>query len=355
MKQILFLIFLFTTCTIFGQGTLEIKKTEINLKNLKADTQPFTQVYRLKNTGNQPVIINRVSPMTSMLKADWSKEPVVPGKTAEVRLTFTPTQMPENFSFRTLVYSNASNNRLELTLAGNITDNPEKPYLLYKYDLDGLKFKTTNINLNKVYTWEVRTDTVYFYNTRQETVHMGVRYKPNHINAIFKPEEVTPGQKGAIIITYNAPQKNDFGYNYESLVLSVNHSKDYKNRLSITANLVEDFSKLSKKEMANAPVASFDKKEISFGNIKPGEKANCDFVLTNTGKSTLFIRKTKASCGCTAVTLGEKTLEPGKTTTIRATFDSTGKSGRQIKSITVITNDPHTPEVNLTIDGNIAK
>ena len=71
------------------------------------------------------------------------------------------------------------------------------------------------------------------------------------------------------------------------------------------------------------------------------------------GKSILFIRKTKASCGCTAVTLGQKEIQPGQSTTIRATFDSTGKSGRQYKSITVITNDPSQPENTLTISGNV--
>ena len=76
--------------------------------------------------------------------------------------------------------------------------------------------------------------------------------------------------------------------------------------------------------------------------------------MKNNGKSDLIIRKTKASCGCTAVTMGETILSPGQSTTIRATFDSTGKSGRQYKSITVITNDPQHPETLLTITGNIA-
>ncbi len=40
-------------------------------------------------------------------------------------------------------------------------------------------------------------------------------------------------------------------------------------------------------------------------------------------KSDLIIRKTKPGCGCTAITLGESTIAPGMSTTIRATFDST--------------------------------
>ena len=116
---------------------------------------------------------------------------------------------------------------------------------------------------------------------------------------------------------------------------------------------MEDFSKLSKQDRQNAPLAHFDKKEVSFGELKQGERANCDFTLTNKGKSNLYVRKTRASCGCTAVTLGENTIAPGKSTVIRVTFNSTGKSGRQYKSITVITNDPANPEMILNVNGNI--
>lgn len=349
----LLIISLILSTGLFAQGQIEFKNKKVTLKNLKADEQPVTEKFQVKNTGNQPVIITRISPMTSQIKADWNREPIAPGKSGEVRLTFTPQNMPETFDYKVLVYSNARNNREELVISGNIIDNPAKPTLLYKHNMDGLKFKNGNIALNKIYSWQVLADTIYYYNTRPEAVTLGIQYKPAHIGASFVPEKVEPGKKGAIIVTFDAPKKNDYGYNYESLILSVNNSKDYKNRLTITSNIVEDFSKLSKRELANAPVASFEKTEINFGEIKKGDKTNCDFKLTNTGKSTLFIRKTKASCGCTAITLGNKAIEPGQTIPIRATFDSTGKSGRQYKTVTVITNDPQKPEILLNLNGNV--
>jgi hypothetical protein len=92
--------------------------------------------------------------------------------------------------------------------------------------------------------------------------------------------------------------------------LSVNGSKEYSNRLSVTAELSEDFSKLSPKDKANAPIAQFDKKECNFGEIKQGEKTSCDFTLTNAGKSILFIRKTKASCGVLPLPWDKKKFSP---------------------------------------------
>ena len=355
MKSVFILsVILFHCSLLFAQGNLEIKNPVLDLKQIKADTQARTESYKIKNTGNQPVIITRVTPMASQFKADWDRAPIPPGKSAEIRITFTSANLvQEKFNYKIIVFSNAKNKRLELSITGHVIDNPEQPELLYKQKIDGLKFKSSHIGLNNIYTWQTVCDTVYFINSRPEPVKLGIQYKPSHIEATFIPSKVEPGQKGALVIQYNAAMKNDYGYSYESLVFSINNARNYADRLTITAALLEDFSKLSKKELANAPVASFEKKEFNFGEIKKGEKANCDFTLTNTGKNPLYIRKTKASCGCTAVTLGNKTLEPGEKTVIRATFDSAGKSGRQYKTVTIITNDPKNPETILTINGTV--
>lgn len=354
MKLFLSLICLaFLTLNSFGQGAIEIETPQIVLNNLMVDDQPQKAIFTVRNSGDQPIILTRVTPMASHIKADWKREPIAPGKKGNITLTYTSSKFPENFNYKILIYSNARNNRAEAELTGNLIDNPDKLLLSYKYDLNGLAFKNPNVNFGKVYTWQKISDTISFINTRKEPVKLSVQYQPAHLQTCFVPEELEPGQKGSVIVTYDAPKKNDYGYNYESIIISINNSRDYKTRLSVSINLQEDFSKLDKKQLARAPIASFKQKDINFGEIKKGEKANCDFELTNTGKSDLMIRKTKASCGCTAVTLGDKTLSPGQSTTIRATFDSAGKSGRQYKTITVITNDPLDPEIQLNIQGNI--
>jgi hypothetical protein len=48
-------------------------------------------------------------------------------------------------------------------------------------------------------------------------------------------------------------------------------------------------------------------------------------------------------------------VEPGETTRIKATFNTTGKMGQQHKTITVITNDPKRSNVTLTLQGEVLK
>ena len=80
---------------------------------------------------------------------------------------------------------------------------------------------------------------------------------------------------------------------------------------------------------------------------------NTEFVFQNVGKSELVIRKTKASCGCTATQPDKTVLQPGDSARIKVTFNSSGKQGNESKSITVISNDPYGSSQNLTISANI--
>jgi len=72
------------------------------------------------------------------------------------------------------------------------------------------------------------------------------------------------------------------------------------------------------------------------------------YKFKNTGKSDLYIRKTHSSCGCTAVTSTSTPIKPGETGEIKATFNTSHKQNKQIKTITVITNCPE-PKYNKVV------
>lgn len=355
MRFLLTLFLCLSLCTGLSAqpGAFSFETKEQMLKNLKADDIPTEVVYKFKNTGKQPILISRIVPNIPRLKVDWEKSPIAPGASSEIRVSFSTLEMPETFQYNINIYSNAREPREQIRIGANITDNPDKPALLYKYDLDGIKFKTASINLNNIYADQIARDTICFFNTRQEAVRVSAKYVPSHIKLEFMPQEVKAGEKGTLLLTYDPIGKNDYGYTFDNIILNFNEDASYRNRLSVSAKIVENFSKLTPEELANAPRVSLDKKEAEFGKIKQGEKVDIDFTIRNTGKSGLIIRKTKTSCGCTAVTLGENTIAPGQSTTIRVSFNSAGKLGRQYKTVTVITNDPENPETQINITGDI--
>ncbi len=101
------------------------------------------------------------------------------------------------------------------------------------------------------------------------------------------------------------------------------------------------------------PKIFFEVPNFDFGKIYKGSKIEHVFKFENKGNNTLEIKKVKPSCGCTAVILSNNTIPPGKTGEIKSTFNSGNYRGKIKKTISVLSNDPDTPNHKLTISGEI--
>ncbi len=82
----------------------------------------------------------------------------------------------------------------------------------------------------------------------------------------------------------------------------------------------------------------FDKTEHDFGKIRAGEKVTYRFKFRNTGALPLQITDVKPSCGCTASDYTRTPVAPGAEGFIEVVFDSEGRSGTQMKTVTVYAN-----------------
>jgi len=120
------------------------------------------------------------------------------------------------------------------------------------------------------------------------------------------------------------------------------------------AEAIHDNDKVSDiSDSVQGPAIFFEKPDFNFGQIFKGQKIEHIYEFENRGKDILDIRKVKTSCGCTAAILTNKTIAPGKTGAIKATFNSGKLSGNVTKSISVLSNDPERPRYKLTISGKI--
>jgi hypothetical protein len=99
-------------------------------------------------------------------------------------------------------------------------------------------------------------------------------------------------------------------------------------------------------------VISFSEYEHDFGKVVEGEKVACTFIFENTGNGALVISSVSTSCGCTVAKYETKPVVKGKTGMVEIVFDSSGKNGRQTKTITVNSNASK-PVVLLRITGEI--
>lgn len=85
----------------------------------------------------------------------------------------------------------------------------------------------------------------------------------------------------------------------------------------------------------------YEQTQFDFGKINEGAKVKTQFAFTNTGNKPLLIAHAQGSCGCTVPEWPREPIAPGKSGIINVEFDSNGKRGEQLKTVTVTTNtDP---------------
>lgn len=119
--------------------------------------------------------------------------------------------------------------------------------------------------------------------------------------------------------------------------------------------------KLTKTTPSNAPVEQkvedrthllkFNEETHDFGNVKKGDPTTFEFVFTNVGKEPITIQSAKSTCGCTVPKHSTDPVMPGKTGSIKVTYDSK-RVGPINKPITVTTN---VGVKTLHIKGNVEK
>lgn len=123
------------------------------------------------------------------------------------------------------------------------------------------------------------------------------------------------------------------------ILLSAGCSNNPKNAEPISPDIIKNpISADSKNDLGDLPKIQFDKTEHDFGIILQGEKVSYTFVFKNIGKHDLIIKDASASCGCTVPKFTSKPVKPGEIGEIEVIFDSSNRTGRQLKTLTVWSN-----------------
>lgn len=243
-------------------------------------------------------------------------------------------------------------------ITSNILERPPKPTVeqLYPYQMGNFRMTKNSVVFPEIRNTESKKDTVKFINTATIPIQLDFQKFPEHLKAVSSANVIMPGKEESIIITYDASRVNGFGFLSDARIyLQTTDTLQALKVIYVSANVKEDFSKLTAKQRENAPVIEFENKIFDFGTGETGKEIKYSFVFSNKGKSDLVIRKVHASCGCTATNPEKSLLKPGETSKIDIVFNTESRVGDQFKSITVISNDPEHPEIMLQVKGKLEK
>ena|SRR5690606_21567581 len=76
--------------------------------------------FKLENTGNAPLVISNVAATCGCTVPSWPKEPIAPGKTAEIKVSFNSAGKMGKQNSIVRIYSNATEPIEKVSMISNV-------------------------------------------------------------------------------------------------------------------------------------------------------------------------------------------------------------------------------------------
>ena len=104
---------------------------------------------------------------------------------------------------------------------------------------------------------------------------------------------------------------------------------------------------------AAGPRLAVEPAAFDFGNVRAEKTLQKDLALRNFGDAELVIRKVSTTCGCTVAGGYRKRVAPGASTTLRISFTTPAAAGRTEQTVSIETNDPERPKVEIKVAATV--
>ena len=346
---------MFTLNAQQAQSKMQLTETEHDFGKFKEEAGRQTYDFIVKNVGTDPLVIQNIVASCGCTTPEWTRSPIPAGGQGKVTAIYDPKDRPGPFNKTLSVYTNSKPEVVVLTIKGEVIPREKTVEELFTFPVASVRFESNHLAFTNIKKTEKKIRVMQIVNTSDKDAKVEFVNLPAHLALKVTPEVLKPGQKGIVEGTYDATKNASWGNVSDMVKVKVNDVVQENVYYYVSANLVEDFSSLSKEEMLNAPVFRISSNTYDLGKIKGSTQNEVEFKFKNEGKRDLIIRHIRSTCGCTAVQQGNQGvgIKPGQSSSIKATFNSGGYTGKVTKAIYVYTNDPKNSEIVLMINAEV--
>ncbi len=198
--------------------------------------------------------------------------------------------------------------------------------------------------------------TLEIENPTKEKINLSLLYSPEYISVKITPEILKSKQRGKLIVTFKSKDKKKYGKSTDHIKLNMKEGeRDITGTLSVIANVVEDFSQLSEKELANSPIIYFPENRIKLGEFELHKIRKVELQFENKGKKDLKVHNIEVSNNLFKLQNFDRIIKPGNKGKIIISIKPIKTTNIMKSNITVISNDPKHSSINLIAQGSIKK
>lgn len=356
MKKYIYLFLILSVSISYGQGlSVKFLESEFDFGHIEEAGGKVSHEFSFINMGQLAVAIVSVNAECGCTTPSWTENNVMPGDTGIVQAEYDPYDQPGKFNKKlTVKFTNSEESILKLSgiVLPRVKSNAEEEL---PEVMGCLLFKSNYIHLAKV-TNEKRVEKrVKFYNNCDHKVAINEEslIMPEHIEFKFNALEVEPKSYSAATLIFDPIQKASLGYSRDDISFSTNEDTLALKELIATAQVQYYFPSMTQEELSIAPKVYFDTVEFNYGTKPLESTINHSFTFSNKGEKELEILEIQAACNCVDARVSNSKINKGESATIDVVFDGKGRSGRQVKTVIVYTNDPKNSIITLKITGKL--
>lgn len=357
MKQ----LFLLCACLLFssadaysqGKAVLTVKQPNHDFGLIKEDGGDVEHIFVVQNTGNAPLVIDRVTTSCGCASPEWSKDPVSPGGTKEIKIWYDPYGRPGTFYKTISIYSNSDPRRFVATIKGEVERKKVTPQISYPYSIGELKLLSKTVSFSTVRLHETLGEKIPVKNAGESAITVHIDNVPEFITVEARPQVLQPNETGEIIFLLNTAGIGKKGRYHTFLPVHVQPSTEGKatvQSISFGANIIDDFSKYTAAEKENAPSAQLSSTLVDFGKTENkgsilgiGGKVSQTLEITNKGKRPLVIYSISSEDKLIDISGGKKEIKPGSSAAFKINIRPKDIKVRLESTVTIVTNDPNGP------------
>jgi hypothetical protein len=138
--------------TVWGQNSkaiIEFASNEYDFGNIDGSKGLVDCEFTFFNKGTLPLVLSGVKASCGCTSPDWTKEPVMPGKSGMIKVSYNPSGVSGFFNKSITVSSNADNGEATLRVKGNVL-NAVTHDDIFKHTIGDIKLSAVHVSFGSV-------------------------------------------------------------------------------------------------------------------------------------------------------------------------------------------------------------
>ena len=180
MKKFRIVFVVFIALLISFQIDAQTKKANMSFKisqfdfgKIQESKGPVEVVFEFTNTGNEPIIIEKVEASCGCTTPTWSKAPVPRGGKGSIKAVFDPAGRPNSFDKTITVTSNSKNSPYVLRITGEVIPRGQTVEEAYKTQMGEIRLMKNHVSFGRTFETDVKTETIELINTSANPITAG--------------------------------------------------------------------------------------------------------------------------------------------------------------------------------------